>query len=182
MNPGGAQGYSLGLAVVKGSTSDMSERIDKVELIALAIDGLPAETLGELPDYAKEACTATAAHYQRAGFIPPWISYLAVWQTQIVGICAFTGEPKANRVEIAYNTFALFEGRGVATAMVAELILVASETDPGTELFAQTLPEPNASNAVLKKLGFEFFDTVQHGEEGQVWEWRLPPIKTLLPR
>jgi hypothetical protein len=38
---------------------------------------------------------------------------------------------------------------------------------------AQTLPEENASTSVLKKLQFSFVGSVEHPEDGLVWEWQL---------
>ncbi len=83
--------------------------------------------------------------------------------------------PDRWRVEIAYNTFPPFEGRGIATGMVSELLLRAGLADLGIELFAQTLAQANASNAILRKLGFEFGGALEHPEEGVLWEWRRRP-------
>jgi hypothetical protein len=38
---------------------------------------------------------------------------------------------------------------------------------------AQTLPEENASTSILKKLKFSFVGSVEHPEDGLVWEWQL---------
>jgi len=57
--------------------------------------------------------------------------------------------------------------------MARALIQIARDADPGIELMAQTLPVENASNSILRKLGFKFAGTVDHEEEGRVWEWRL---------
>jgi len=35
------------------------------------------------------------------------------------------------------------------------------------------LPEENASTSVLKKLRFRLVGTVEHPEDGLVWEWQL---------
>jgi RimJ/RimL family protein N-acetyltransferase len=73
-------------------------------------------------------------------------------------------------VEIAYYTFAEFEGQGIATAMAAELVEMAARE--GVALVrAQTLPEVNASCRILGKLGFRNIGTVMHPEDGEVWEW-----------
>jgi ribosomal-protein-alanine N-acetyltransferase len=146
----------------------MLTRNRQLELIDIRADGAPKVDLGPLSDFAAEACARTAAHYEKAGFSPPWISFLARCDLQIVGICAFTAAPAASRVEIAYHTFPPFEGRGVATAMVRELITRARHADPDVELFAQTLAERNASNAILRKLGFQFVGERGDPEEGQI--------------
>jgi hypothetical protein len=38
---------------------------------------------------------------------------------------------------------------------------------------AQTLPEENASTSVLQKLRFRLVGSVEHSEDGLVWEWQL---------
>ena len=146
-----------------------------VRLVQIGDDGTPAEGLNALPEVAKEACAATAALYQRVGFDPPWTGYLALSGPEVVGTCAFKTRPRAGRVEIAYFTFPPFEGQGIATAMARALIEIARASDRTLELTAQTLPEPNASNAILRKLEFQFFGAVDVPEEGPVWEWRLSP-------
>ena len=150
----------------------MSARPQSLELIEIAGNGVPMADVGPLSEFAADACAKTAAHYRTAGFSPPWVSFLARSGLQVVGICAFVAAPTAGRVEIAYHTFPPFEGRGFAAAMVKELLTHARQANPSVELFAHTLAEHNASNAVLRKLGFEFGGEFAHPEEGAVWEWR----------
>jgi hypothetical protein len=57
--------------------------------------------------------------------------------------------------------------------MAAELIHLALGKMPAVTVAAQTLPEENASTSVLKKLRFRLVDTVEHPEDGLVWEWQL---------
>lgn len=60
--------------------------------------------------------------------------------------------------------------------MARALIEIARTADRTIELTAQTLPEPNASNAILRKLGFQFLGPVEVPEDGTVWVWRLALI------
>ena len=150
----------------------MQRRVQRVELIEIGADGAPKEDVGPLSPVAADACAKTAAHYATAGFSPPWISFLARYNSELVGICAFTRAPRDGRVEIAYHTFPAFEGRRVATAMVKELLTRARRVDPDVELYAHTLTEENASTAILRNLGFEFVGPLDHPEEGMIWEWR----------
>jgi RimJ/RimL family protein N-acetyltransferase len=60
--------------------------------------------------------------------------------------------------------------------MISELITRAHHAEPDVEVFAHTLAEHNASNAILRKLGFEFFGDLNHPEEGAIWEWRRKSI------
>jgi RimJ/RimL family protein N-acetyltransferase len=107
------------------------------------------------------------------GYEPPWIGYLAIEQETCVGTCGFKSPPHNNRVEIAYFTFPGYESRGVATRMASELIRLALGRMPAVTVAAQTLPEENASTSVLKRLQFRLVGTVEHPEDGPVWEWQL---------
>lgn len=143
-----------------------------MELIAILDDGVPERDDLDLPPVAVEVLEGTAALYQATGFSPPWIGYLAFEDGVCVGTCAFKERPDARGAEIAYFTFPGHEGRGVATRMAHELIVLAARTAPGLPLRAQTLPEENASTAVLRKLAFTLIGPVEHPEDGIVWEWQ----------
>jgi RimJ/RimL family protein N-acetyltransferase len=142
-------------------------------LIAITAEGEPATPVSEISETAAEVMAATAEMYRTSGFEPPWIGYLAVDETQVVGTCAFKCAPVDERVEIAYFTFPEFEGRGIATAMAKELIALTRATRPGLLITSQTRAERNASNAILGKLGFTFAGPVLHPEDGEIWEWHL---------
>jgi RimJ/RimL family protein N-acetyltransferase len=146
----------------------------EIRLIQITRDGAPAEA-AVLCELATEACASMAALYRRVGFTPPWVGYLAVCGSDVVGTCAFKAAPVRERVEIAYYTFPPHEGRGMAAAMAAQLIHIARTERPVIEVIAQTLPERNASNRILEKLGFELSGVAIDPEDGPVWQWRLPP-------
>lgn len=122
---------------------------------------------------ASEALRATAELYARAGFEEPWIGYLALADEIPVGTCGYKSKPRGGRIEIAYFTFLEHEGRGYASAMAAQLVAIAKANEPSVVVAAQTLPKRNASHSVLEKLGFRHIDTVDHPEDGTVWEWQL---------
>jgi RimJ/RimL family protein N-acetyltransferase len=89
------------------------------------------------------------------------------------GICGFKDAPdSAGLVEIAYYTFPALEGRGIASFMVAALLRIADGAATG--VIAHTLPEHNASCAVLARNGFTFQGEVVDPEDGPVWRWRGP--------
>ena len=158
--------------------TSMKMRIQAIELIEVLAGGGTATRVGFISQPVREAMDATVKHYNTAGFKRPWVGYLATSGPLIPGICAFTSAPKKGRVEIAYNTFAPFENQGVATMMVTQLVAIARATNPKIEIYAQTLAETNASNAILKKLEFEFVGELPHEEEGKIWEWRLSSVKS----
>lgn len=119
-----------------------------------------------------ELLSATARHYQSAGYVEPWISYLALIDGTAVGACAFKSAPRSGRVEIAYHTFAPYEGRGYATGMARELVAIALRQESVTIVAAQTLPARNASHRILEKLGFVHRGEALDDEVGAVWEWQ----------
>jgi RimJ/RimL family protein N-acetyltransferase len=135
---------------------------------------------GEIPhavgddDVIRSIGESTKAMYGRSGFVRPWISYVALHGETPVGTCAFKSPPVAGRVEVAYFTLPGNEGRGIATAMVQRMIEIARKTDPRLTVVAQTLMEESASTSVLRKLGFRLARSVNHPEDGTVWEWELP--------
>jgi RimJ/RimL family protein N-acetyltransferase len=148
----------------------------KLELIAITENGELAKPVLSTTQVAAEIVEATTQLYRAVGYEPPWIGYLAVENGICVGTCAFKSPPQDNRVEIAYFTFPEHESRGVATRMAAELIRLALEKMPAVIVAAQTLPEENASTSVLKKLRFRLVGTLEHPEDGPVWEWQLSDV------
>lgn len=115
---------------------------------------------------------ATSTMYDRVGFVPPWIGYLALELGKYVGTCGFTGPPKNGEVEIAYFTFPGNEGAGVASRMASELLRIAQDRTHGLpKVCAHTLPEHGASTSILRKLGFALEGEVVLPEDGTVWKW-----------
>lgn len=145
----------------------------RISLIPIDRDGTPRGYAGSLPEVAREVFRATAELYGTVGFEEPWIGYLALADETPVGSCGFKSPPRDGRVEIAYFTFQAFEGRGLASAMAAELVAMARRHESSVVVAAQTLPERNASHRVLEKLGFRHVKTMHHPEDGTVWEWQL---------
>jgi ribosomal-protein-alanine N-acetyltransferase len=146
----------------------------KIELTPVDVDGKPRDFDHPLSATAREVLLATGALYDAVGFEEPWIGYLVVAGSQAVGTCGFKSPPLDGRVEIAYFTFPEYENRGLATQMAGQLIALAQGAAADVNIVAQTLPERNASTRVLEKSGFRRVGTVDHPEDGEVWEWQLP--------
>lgn len=111
--------------------------------------------------------------YSKIGYNPPWIGYYIFADNQIAGTCGFAGKPVHNQAEIAYWTFAGFEGQGIATEACKHLIALARKAEPGITITAKTEPGNNASGSILKKLGFIYKGVVQDHEIGDAWQWEL---------
>lgn len=148
----------------------MSKQSD-VTLTPIACDGSTQVAVGARPELLSAVIDATVANYAREGFEPPWIGYVALHGVRPVGTCGFKSPPRDGRVELAYFTFPEFERRGIATAMAKALVELSVARAASIAVAAQTLPERNASHRVLEKLGFRHVATLEHPEDGTVWEW-----------
>jgi RimJ/RimL family protein N-acetyltransferase len=152
-----------------------------VQLIPIDKQGRALDVSGRMDMHVKQVCKATAALYRTAGFVAPWIGYLAVHDRKLVGACAFKSPPVKEDdwafVEIGYLTFPKFEGQGIATEMVRELLNIAyaarSPMQPNIAVIAQTENEENASNAILKKFDFDFIGEQSEPDGSIVWRWEL---------
>mgnify|MGYP000880687681 FL=1 len=144
-----------------------------MKLIPLSELGQPTEPISDLPKEAIDVGAAYVSLYQSVGYQSPWLGYLALVDGTCVGSCGFKAPPKDNRVEIAYFTFSAFEGKGMATRMAEALLSMSSHAAPQVVVAAQTLPKESPSTTILKKLGFKHVGTLQHPEDGEVWEWQL---------
>ena len=144
-----------------------------MELVAITESGELAKPVPSMPPVAAGIVGATTQLYHAVGYEPPWIGYLAIENDTCIGTCGFKSPPQNNRVEIAYFTFPGHESRGVATRMAGELIRLALDKMPAVTVAAQTLPEENASTSVLKKLRFRLVGSIEHPEDGLVWEWQF---------
>ncbi len=114
----------------------------------------------------------------RAPRDPKFGGFLAVDEAsgRVVGTCGYKhGPEKDGRVEIAYYTFAEFEGKGYATAMAAELLGRALAADGVRGVIAYTLPAPGASTRVLEKIGLQRAGEIVDPEDGKVWLWEYRP-------
>ena len=136
-----------------------------MELIPIRENSLPPAEL------CAEVHEQTLDYYKVIGCHEPWISYYLKDAGEVVGICSFKGKPDDNnRVEIAYWTFEPHEGKGYGSTMCA-LLLEIADAQGNFAVFAQTLPEVNASTAVLTKNGFRHIGNAIDSDVGEVWEW-----------
>lgn len=91
----------------------------------------------------------------------------------LVGFGGFKGPPSGGEVELGYAVAPTRQGRGIATAVVAELIERARVAGVAT-VTAHTLAEENASTAVLRKNQFVRTAVLDEPGTGAVWRWELP--------
>ena len=145
----------------------------------LKLQIIPDEPTSSYPLFqdkdAKQLLDIYKEYYPKIGFELPWVGYLIIKDTTIVGSCGFTGAPKNGQVELAYWTFEEFEGQGIASFACYQLISIAHKEDPSVVVTAKTAPEKNASTRILEKNGFQFKEIVQDHEIGDAWLWVLNP-------
>lgn len=125
---------------------------------------------------AHAAAVMVRAAYERLGFHPPWIGYLALSGEQIVGVGAFQGPPHTAGIEITHWIFPQFQRRGIGTAVARALRDVARAAAPAMRVFARTPPGESPSSSALRNAGFQLAKVVEVPENGSVLEWEvLPP-------
>jgi [ribosomal protein S5]-alanine N-acetyltransferase len=145
-----------------------------MKLVEISFSGEAAEPIERLPTIAADIGAAYVALYSAAGYVRPWLGYFALEDSVCIGTCGFKGPPQNNRVEIAYFTFPEYEQRGYARRMARMLVEMAQAFDKDVIIAAQTLPKESASTAILRRLGFVLMGSIDHPEDGEVWEWQLP--------
>lgn len=143
----------------------------KLRLIEIAADGRPVRCTGETPAAARDVLEGTLHLYAETGFTPPWVSYLADRDGELVGACAFLGPPREGAVEIAGQTFPGHERLGIGREMARQLIRLAREQNPALTMRAQGPAEEGPAARLLRGLGFVPAEPVEDGR----WCWRLAP-------
>jgi RimJ/RimL family protein N-acetyltransferase len=143
-------------------------RPDRTQLEAAARDGAVAAALGcdVVPGWA------TSTEQMRVSPTGPWGARFFVVDGELVGWGGFKGPPVEGAVEVGYEIAASRQGRGLATAAVREMLAEAFADPAVTVVLAHTLPEPNASNHLLRKAGFRFAGD-RHVRGMAVWRFAL---------
>jgi RimJ/RimL family protein N-acetyltransferase len=109
----------------------------------------------------------------RTGLVSPWGTHLFFDDDgALVGIGGWKGSPEEGVAELGYAVAPSRQRRGIATAVVRELVGRGRRAELRTVL-AHTLPEENASTTVLKRCGFTRTAELIDPDEGQVWRWEL---------
>jgi len=105
-----------------------------------------------------------------------WWNYLVVHRqdVRLIGTCGYKGSPSFHgEVEIGYEIAEAYQGQGLGTETARALVDNAFKFEDVAFVSANTLPEKNASNALLQKLGFQFVGEEIDIEDGKIWSWKL---------
>ena len=90
----------------------------------------------------------------------------------LVGNGGWKGLPEQGTAELGYAVAPSRQRRGIATAVVQELIQRARQAGLRA-VIAHTLAEENASTKVLERCGFTRTAELIDPDEGPVWRWEL---------
>lgn len=106
-----------------------------------------------------------------------WGGRLAILKDEerLVGMGGYKGDPSPEgAVEIGYEVASAYRGRGLAAEMARGLCEAAWADERVRMVLAHTLPDVNASNSVLTKLGFVKTAEIDDPDDGPIWRWELP--------
>lgn len=109
----------------------------------------------------------------RNGLPPQWGVHLVFDDDDggaLVGNAGWKGPPVDGVAELGYSVAPERQGRGIATAVVRELVARAAAGGAHTAL-AHTLPETSASTTVLSRCGFVQVGEAMDPDDGLVWRW-----------
>lgn len=90
----------------------------------------------------------------------------------LVGFGGWKGPPVNGAAELGYAVAPECRGRGIATAVVRELVTRARGANLRV-VVAHTLPENSSSTTVLHRCGFVHVGAVVDPDDGVVWRWEL---------
>ena len=91
----------------------------------------------------------------------------------LIGWGGFKGPPRDGVIELGYAVAPSWEGRGLASAAVHELLREAFAAPQVQTVLAHTMAEPGPSARVLEKVGFIHQGGVPDDEVGRTWRFRL---------
>jgi hypothetical protein len=100
--------------------------------------------------------------------------YLVLENDTIVGTYAFVRRRGTAKSRLRISLFQNLRA-AVLPLKWRHLIQIVKDTEPGTRIFAFTLPEKNAFQPILQKLGFGFASETRDEEDRVVWRWELAP-------
>lgn len=151
-----------------------------VELLDAAVmgDDALARVLGHdvVPGWVtfRQALRATRDAVASSQGTPAWGArfFVSGEPQELVGWGGFKGAPDDGVVEIGYEIAEGRRGRGLATAAARAMVAEAFADEQVRRVIAHTLPELNASNRVLRKVGLGFEGEAR--EDGElVWRYVL---------
>jgi len=122
-----------------------------------------------------EALPVLRASYEKSPQGHTWGSLFFVEPRarMLVGFGGFKGPPSSDAVvEIGYAIAPAFQGQGLATDAVAQMVQRAFEAAIVQAVDAHTLGHPNPSTRVLEKSGFRKIGEANDPDAGLVWHWR----------
>jgi RimJ/RimL family protein N-acetyltransferase len=91
----------------------------------------------------------------------------------LVGLGGFKGPPSSDAaVEIGYAIAPAFQGQGLATDAVGQMVQRAFEDAAVRAVDAHTLGHVNPSTRVLEKSGFRKVGEANDPDDGVIWHWR----------
>lgn len=162
------------LHLIPATAAHFAALAQSEQALAAQLDTTPApEWLGF--EAAREAMVQAGDYLIEHPEAADWWTYWFVHpqDATLIGLGGFKGAPDDSAVEIGYALAPSYRGRGLATEAGEAMIGFARADGQVDRVLAHTMPEANASTAVLTRLGFAHRGTVIDPEDGELWRWSL---------
>ena len=160
------------LTLVDGSLERLTAAVAGADALGALLDVSVADDWAGFP----EALPILLESYAKAPADQTWGSLFFVEPRErtLVGFGGFKGPPSSDAVvEIGYAIAPAFQGRGLATDAVAQMLQRAFADPSIRAVDAHTLGHANPSTRVLEKSGFRKIGEANDPDAGAVWHWRL---------
>jgi [ribosomal protein S5]-alanine N-acetyltransferase len=123
------------------------------------------------PEALPVLCASYSEHPQ--GLAWGSLFFIEAQARTLVGLGGFKGAPSSDGVvEIGYAIAPAYQGRGLATDAVAQMIQRAFADAVVRAVDAHTLGHESPSTRVLEKSGFRRIGEAHDPDAGAVWHWR----------
>jgi [ribosomal protein S5]-alanine N-acetyltransferase len=123
----------------------------------------------------REAITGSGAYLDEHPEAADWWTYLFVYEPDsvLVGVGGLKGLPKDGAAEIGYALAPAYRGQNLAFEAARALMAFAFSHPDVTTVQAHTLPEENASTALLRRLSMTRRETLMDPDDGEIWRWAI---------
>jgi [ribosomal protein S5]-alanine N-acetyltransferase len=159
------------LRLVDGSLELLTAALAGANALEALLEVSVADGWEGFPEALPVLCASYSEHPQ--GHAWGSLFFVEPEARTLVGLGGFKGTPSSDGVvEIGYAIAPAYQGRGLATDAVAQMIQRAFADAVVRAVDAHTLGHESPSTRVLEKSGFRRIGEAHDPDAGAVWHWR----------